>query len=545
MFRVYDENELLFNHNGIKILKPLKAIIYKEDNGKYYCDFEDTIDNLEFYQKGLIIQVPTPWGYQGFRCDNPEIKNNRIVTRAKHLYFDSANYIIKDSYISNKNCNDALDHICLATDIPVPFTTISDVNTINSYRCVRRSLEEAISIIIDRWGGHLVRDNYNIEIRANMGEDRGVNLSYSKNITSSEVKENWDNVVTKILPVGKDGLLLDETYLEIEEQLYNVPHTKVVSFNQDLEQLDNQSDEDYMLSLKADLRNKALNYLEDNKLPKVSYKIGAWLQDVADVGDTIYVKHPKINIDLITNVTAVKYDAINKKYKSIEFGNYQNRLNTLVSNVTEKAREEVNNVVNENNTIIHDELTKATSKIWDNLGSSYVIKEDDRILVLDNLPKEEAKNIIVINKNGIGFGENGINGNVNSAWTIDGTLDMQRINVINLVADMIKGGTLKLGSQLNESGIIELYDEANTLIVTGDKEGLTIYQKDGGYVKLNPTVGFAGYDKLGNKTYWADGSEFHMRKAFVEEEITFAYKVRFLGISNATNEGIGIVPLDS
>ena len=29
---------------------------------------------------------------------------------------------------------------------------------------------------------------------------------------------------------------------------------------------------------------------------------------------------------------------------------------------------------------------------------------------------------------------------------------------------MIKGGTLKLGSSLNQSGILEIYDESNKLI---------------------------------------------------------------------------------
>ena len=37
---------------------------------------------------------------------------------------------------------------------------------------------------------------------------------------------------------------------------------------------------------------------------------------------------------------------------------------------------------------------------------------------------------------------------------------------------------------------------------------------------MNTVVGFAGYDRLGNKTFWADKDEFHMRKSVVEEEIT-------------------------
>lgn len=132
---------------------------------------------------------------------------------------------------------------------------------------------------------------------------------------------------------------------------------------------------------------------------------------------------------------------------------------------------------------------------------------------------------------GFGFSQTGINGTFNSAWTIDGTMDMQQINVINLVADMIKGGTLKLGSALNEAGILELYDETNTLIALLDKNGFTMYDKQGGYVKINSEGGFAGFDKDGNKVYWADGDEFHMKKSVVEEEITIANKVRIIPIT--------------
>ena len=106
--------------------------------------------------------------------------------------------MIVDSYVVDKNCNDALDHLNNACDIETPFTFISDISTINSYRCVRHTLEEAISVVIERWGGHLIRDNYNVEIRENIGEDRGVVLSYAKNIKSIKATENWDNVVTKL-----------------------------------------------------------------------------------------------------------------------------------------------------------------------------------------------------------------------------------------------------------------------------------------------------------------------------------------------------------
>lgn len=547
MISVYDSTEKSFATNGNKILHPRKALIRKEDNGDYYLDLKDKIDYLEYYQAGLIIRVPTPWGYQAFRLTNPNIENDSITVRAYHVYFDSKNYIIKDSYVVDKNCNDALDHLNMVCDTISPFTTISDVNSVNSYRCVRKSLEEAISEVVDRWGGHLVRDNFNIAIRSKIGQDRGVTLSYAKNISKITQKEVWDDVVTKILPVGKDGLLLPETYLELEEELYDIPYTKVVSFDQseiteENYTIDGVLDNDaYNTALINDLRYKANLYLDENKLPKVNYSVSAYINKVSDIGDTIYVKHPKCKIDLTTNVIAIEYDCIQEKYTKIEFGNFKNKLKNLIQDISSNITSEVEKSNAETVAKLQTELQDATNTIKNSLSNSYCIYDGDKIMVVDKLPKEEAKYVLLISNGGIGFSQTGINGTFNSAWSIDGTLNMQQINVINLVADLIKGGTLKLGTNLDEAGKMELYDEANKLICKLDKTGLTFFNEDNSYILMNPDVGFAGYDVNGNKNYWVDGDEFHQKKSVVEEEITIANKLRMIDIETDTNSGIGLV----
>ena len=555
MISVYPSSEKLFADNGIKVLKPIEALITKEDNGNYYIDLRDSVTNLEYYQAGMIIKANTPWGYQCFRLTNPEIQNSIINVRGYHLYYDVANYIIADSYVVDKNCNAALDHLKQGCDTTPPFTLSSNIIRVNSYRCVRKSLEEAIQVVIERWGGHLIRDNWNIEVKDTIGQDRDVNLVYGRDITSISQTENWDDVITKILPVGKDGITLPEIYIELDEDLYDIPYSKVISFDQsEIDSEDykdengNVDEETYNSALISDLRNKANNYLNENKLPKVNYTVDTCITDISDIGDTIYVKHPRCKIDLITNVIAIEYDCILEKYTRIEFGNFREKLQDLMTKISNKVEKEVNQVQETKYAKLQSELQIATDKIWGAMSSSYVIYDGDKILVVDQLPKENATKVIMINNGGIGFSNNGINGNFRSAWTIDGTLDMQNINVINLVADMIKGGTLKLGSNLNESGKIESYDESNRLISKFDKEGLIFYCNDNSYIKINPEVGFAGYNSQNQKTYWVDGDEFHQKKSVVEEEITIANKIREIPITilengNVINDGIGFVPL--
>jgi len=553
MIKVYDSKEILFNTNGIKILHPLVAEITKKDNGDYYVELKDIIDNLEYYQKGMIIRIPTPWGVQGFRCDNPKIKNNRIECIAWHLTYDSKNYVIKDANSVDKNCNSALEHFNSSTDIESPFTTISDIQKILTTRIIRKTLFEVFEELVkeNKYGGHWYRDNFTFGIKESIGQDNGVVLSQNKNITDIETTENWDEVCTKILPYTTDGevaILLDETYVELEEQLYDIPYTKVVKFENELKQEDYLTYEEFSQATKIWLKSEAKKYLEKYRLPKINYSVSAKIDNVSDIGDVIYVKHPKCKIDIQTSVIGIVYDAIKGKYNKIEFGNFKKVIKNLTHEISKTVMKETENLVIENKAILEKELEEATAKINSAYGNSYVVNDSgSEIIVVDRLPKETAVNCLKINSAGIGFSSTGIYGTYNSAWSIDGTLDMQQINVINLVADLIKGGTLKLGGVNNTSGILELYDEAHTLIGLMNKDGLKMYGTDGSYVLLNNEVGFAGFDRNNNKIYWVDKDEFHQKKSVIEEEITLCNKVRFIPITiydssnNVTNDGIGLV----
>lgn len=502
MISVYESNEKIFNHNGLKVLHPRKCDIFKEDNGDYYIELEDTIDNIDYYQANMIIKCPTPFpeGKQLFRIINPEIKNNYIYVKAKHIYFDTKNYIIFDNYIVDKNCNYALNHLNSNTDKLSPFTTTSNINTLSTFRCVRNSLEEAINTVIKRWGGHLVRNNFNISILDEIGADRGIQIKYSKNLKELKVNENWDDVVTKILPVGKNGLLLPEKYIELEEELYDIPFTKVISFDQELERDDYSSDEEYTNALTTDLRNKATVYLEDNKLPKVNYSLSANLDYITDVGDTVYLEHPKIKLALKINVISVKYDVIAQRFKNIEFGNFKNSLKSLIQNVNKVASDTAKAESEKVKTVLQEDLKQSTDLLWSVLNKGYVINEENRILIVDKLPINEAQNCLLFNYLGIGFSNTGVNGTFTSAWRIDGTLDMQNINVINLTADLIKGGVLRLGGINNNNGLLELYNENSEKLASIDKNGL-IFGNENSKIKGTYSInGIKVEDQTGNSS---------------------------------------------
>lgn len=551
MIKLFGTTDTDFSSNGDAVIQPFKAKVHKEDNGKFYLTVEADISYADLLTANRIIVADTPQGAQAFRIKNPEKTKHKITIKAPHISYDAENYVIADSYVVDKNCNDALDHLNSATDNPSPFQTVSDIAEVNSYRCVRTSLYDAFSTVLERWGGHLVRDNYRFGIMSTIGRDNGVTVRYKKNLKEMTCTANWDGVVTKIMPVGKDGLLLDEVYLYSKTQ-HDIPFTKVVSFNQNIDQdlykdTEGHLDETaYNNALIDDLRKQGQAYVDENCVPKVNYTLKANLEKLTDIGDTIEVIDEPMGIDIVTHVISYDYDCILGKYTELEFGNFQQKVSNLMGTVNSTIKQSVEQNNSALQVVFSDAIQHAQETMLGMLGNSYVVYEGDKILVVDALPKEEAHNVIMINSGGIAFSSTGINGAFESAWTIDNVLNMQHINVVNLVADMIKGGTLKLGSNLNQNGQIEVYDEANNLIAKLDKNGLIMYGLDGSYLVVNNSVGFAGYDRTGAKTFWVSGDEFHQKKSVIEEEITLCNKARFIPITvkdgdTVTNDGIGIV----
>lgn len=546
MIKLFNANDKDFSSNGVVVITGARAFVHKEDNGDYSLELEAGLDYADYIKENNIIVADTPTGEQPFRIKIAEATRTKIKVSALHAYYDSDNYLIADSYVVDKNCNDALDHLNNATDTDSPFTTMSDVTTINSFRCVRQSLNEAITTVLERWGGHLVRDGYNIAIKQNIGADNGIVIQYAKNLKEITVNYNWSDVCTKLLPVGKDGFTLDSLYLYSERQ-YDTPFTKTVSFEQDIEEENYPDTESYINALRDDLTAQGLAYLESSQYPQVNYTLSANLEKITDIGDVIRVFDERLGVEILTNVKSFTYDCILGKYTEVQFGTIQAGLSDLLKGVNNTITKEVNISAQSTQAQVTQALSESEQKILGILGNSYVVYDGSQILVLDSIPANTAHNVIRINSQGIAFSNTGVSGHFTSAWQIDGTFNAQAINIINLTADMIKGGTLKLGSNLNQRGLIEIYDEANNLIATLDNNGLRMTADNGSYIVINATDGFSGYDKEDNRIFWVDDDEFYMKKSTIEQEITLCNKMRFIPIerydtnNNLINDGIGLV----
>lgn len=343
MIKIFKATDKDFTSNGDVVVKATRAVVHKVDNGDFFLEIEAPIDYVDYFAPRNIIVADTPQGEQAFRLEaNIETTRTKIKAKARHVYYDGLNLLIADSYVVNKTCDGALNHLNDATDELSPFTVSSDITKIASYRCVRTSLTEAVNTVLERWGGHLVRDNFSFQIKETIGKDLGVTIQYRKNLKNITKTENWDAVCTKLLPVGKDGVLLDNLYLWSEVQ-YDLPFTKTVSFSQDINQEDYETEEEYIAALKEDLEEQGRAYLKVSQYPSINYTVTANVEQITDVGDVVAVYDERLGIELIARVLSYDYNVVLGQYAQVEFGTANPSLSELMTNVNNAIDKSVKN----------------------------------------------------------------------------------------------------------------------------------------------------------------------------------------------------------
>lgn len=455
MIRVFNENDRDFSTNGDIIIEPIKSKVRNKLNDVYEYELTCGIEYTPFIKAGKLLLVDEPNGVQAFRiAPNISVKNNRLEIKAKHVYYDADNLVIADSYVVNKNCDGALKHLNSATDTTSPFTVSSNVSKTDSYRCVRETLLEAINVVLERWGGNLVRNNWDIKILGNIGKDNGINIRYGVNLQDITVTDDWSGVVTKVLPVGANGVLLPELYVMSAVQ-YAIPYTKVISFSQDLEQGENESDEAFNARLVADLRQQAQKYVNTNCVPVVQYTLKGKPDLVTGLGDLIRVYDERIGVDITTQVIGYEYDTITESYASLTFGNFTRSISNLMGSVKAVANEEAQKVGAELNTSIN--------KVYDLLQKSYVVYRGYDILVLDRIPISSAVNVLKFTNQGIQRSTTGADGSFKTIYS----LATDSINVSSIV---LNGKNLQ--TVIDNTATKADLDKKQDKLVAGD--GITI-----------------------------------------------------------------------
>lgn len=429
MIKIFNSTDKNFSSMGDMIIEPISCIETKKKslNG-WYIKCEIPIKYKEYISKDklIVIKTKSKLNPQAFSIDDIEFTTNTMILTANHVAFRSEDYFLLDVRPTNLSVNATLNYINERTDNESPYNTYSDLTNVSTSYFIRKSLLEAWNIMQEKVGGEFDIDNYNISLLSHVGNDNGEVISYGNNLESFNVFEDWSAVCTKLYPVGKDGLMLPEKFIESDIQ-YEKPYTRTVHFESELEE-DEQSEE----NLIVELRNNANRYLAISKYPRVTYEIQSNINQDLEVGDIIHVKHPLINLN--TEVLEYEYDHCKNKITKLVFGNYVRDVKSKFNSI----KEEVSTLIEK--VSAQDEAIAIQTAIINNLGKyGKVIQTDNEILILDAVPKENARNVWRWNLGGFGFSSNGYEGPFTLALTTDGRINADFITTGKINTSLIEG----------------------------------------------------------------------------------------------------------
>lgn len=543
---LYNSTETAFSSYGVGVLvDALSCYVDESENGPYELTMKYPVTGA-FYSSirlhSIILARPNfsdrPQPFDVQRITKPI--NGVVTVYAQHWSYRLSGIPVTPFVASSLPA--ALAGLTANAMAPCIFEFSTTRSTVAQFKAdaptsIRSWMGGKEGSLLDVYGGVYHFDRELITLENRRGENRGFQIRYGRNMTNLEQEENCSAVYTGVLAYWqKDDACVYGT-IQNAPGTYNFTRVLSLDVSGDFEE---QPTTDQ-------LNARAEAYITANKVgvPKVNLKVGfaqlSTLGDRVDLGDIVEIYFEVLGVSASAECIKTRWDVLLDRYESCEFGDPRNNIAATLATVESTQVTLEAGLAN---------VDKATRDIWAALGSSYVIYEGNRILIVDRLPKEDARDVILIDAGGIGFGQEGINGTFKTAWTIDGTLNMENIHVVGTIsANLIRGGVLQLGGVNNTNGKIEILDASNSPIGEISRDGVKMNGQDGSTVVMNTVDGFAGYDRNGVKIYWADYDQFHMRKSVVEEEITLCQKVRFIPIEiteagELVNDGIGMVAFE-
>lgn len=365
MITIHDRSARDFTASGLAVLDRhlIEPVISQELNGKFSLTFSYPVEgpaaNLLVIENIVAAPVPGINLRQGFRISEVTTSLDGILeVVAHHVFYDLSANLIADTYVVNKTAKAALDQLLGAANSPHGFSASSSDNSRRSSARIVRTplsaalLDDADNSFISRWGGELTFDNWHIHHAPRIGANRGVVIRDRKNLSGYESSLDYTTVVTRILPVGYDGLLLPELYVDSPRiSDYITPRIKVIRYGQVKAIKDPDKPREDELPLEQ--AHERLRQLAKSEYalglvdqPSCAYKISfvdlASAKEYADLrdletlalGDSVTVRHDDLNVALTTRVVAYDFDPLGQEYISIELGSTASKFTDITHTIT-------------------------------------------------------------------------------------------------------------------------------------------------------------------------------------------------------------------
>lgn len=473
---LYEKGTTNFTRNGLGYINDvLSAKIVEELNGEYSLTFEYPTNGIMSNEllEGRIVKCKVSDGTQQCFIIKTIVKTyEKMTITCSHIFYLLLDDFAENIYPYQLSPKPFLDWVLARANYQLPFNVTSDVSIQKTARYVRKNLVEVIlgeqkNSMINLFGIEIKRNNFNIALNSRVGADRGEKLLYGKNITGINITTNANEIYTRIMPMGFDGLLLPEKYIDADN-IDDYPYPKIGIFEFSDIRYDPEDETAYQTLEEAyEALREQVRLLYENGVnyPRINVKIN-WLElskteeykqysnlERVELGDTIHAVI--FGLNYTTRVIKTTYNPLNDRVEEFEIGTLQANFVTQM-NKYEIELENINPA-----SILSEAQNNATQLITSAMGG-YVYKTNEELYIMDNEDPNQAVRVWRWNINGLGYSNTGINGPYGLAMTMDGAI----------VADYITTGVLR-------TSVIEGYDSLTTQVRNNSGQISTLTQSVG------------------------------------------------------------------
>lgn len=318
---------------------------------EYFLDAEFYVDNEGLYkciEEDAVLKVKTDYGDEIFSIVNIKKTPSRIIVFARQITItESLCTWLTDVRPENKNGQDALNHMGNNGTGLHNLEFESDIDKTNTGFYLNKTLYDALHISDNcfaiRWGGEVKRRGYKLTFNKSLGEDRGVQIRSGKNLVGFEADTNIDNIITRIKPIGFNGVTINgyvdspliNKYKYIRTQTMKYEHVKLRS---DLGEDGTSEEGDLVFDTLAEVQEKLtelalLEFLDSIDIIKAEYVINFVDLSTTEeyknytqaenitIGDIVHVYESKHNINIAVRAIERKYDVLGQRVIEITLSN--------------------------------------------------------------------------------------------------------------------------------------------------------------------------------------------------------------------------------
>lgn len=508
MIQIYKPSNTNYTSNGDMTLQPSEAEIQAKLNGTWQAELSHPIDaegRWKYIEDQAVLKMPSFNGEQLFRIVKKSKSDSGITMIAEPIFLDAkGDCYLKDIRPTNVNGQQALNQMLAPNK---KYSGKSDIALKTTAYYQDKNLIQALNgeednSFINRWGGEIIYDNFQVIVNKRAGGDYGVQILYGKNIEKDGIKEEVDfsDVVTRIYPKAFNGYSLSGNGYVDSSVIGSYPTVKssTITF-EDVKMREDAREEDeangiIVCDTQAELDTalkKKCQEQYDNGIDKPAVTISinmVALQNTEEyqdykvleevsLGDTVHCKSSNLGIVTDARVTEIKYDPISKKVSSVKIGDvvadYFGRLSDSAVRVDIAIRPDGTVIGQQVEGLIN--MALAQLKLQSTVAKKVNVRA---ILLEDTDPNSPLYGAMCWGTQGFQIASERTEDGKDWKWSTFGTAKGFFANLIvagTMLYDRCRGGTAEIGGINNTSGVLKILDEKGNEIGRWDKDGVKIY----------------------------------------------------------------------